>query len=126
MTAKRERALENIRQMSGPTDTDSASPPQLSFAKEMSEILMSNCMEGLWAREGLDLRTRSLINVALLISQRDHGPLAFHAPAAIRNDATLAELEEVIYHTAGYSGFPAGVTAREVINEALKKAGMID
>ena len=126
MTAKRERGLEIIKQMSGPSDANSPSPPQLSFAKDMSEILMSNCMEGLWARDGLDLRTRSLINVALLISQRDHGPLAFHAPAAIRNGATVAELEEVIYHTAGYSGFPAGVTAREVMNEALKKAGMID
>jgi 4-carboxymuconolactone decarboxylase len=112
--------------MSGPADANSAPPPQLSFAKEMSDILRKNCMEGLWAREGLDLRTRSLINVALLISQRDHGPLAFHAPAAVRNGATVAELEEVIYHTAGYSGFPAAVTAREVINDALAKAGMIE
>ena len=46
--------------------------------------------------------------------------------AAIRNGATVAELEEVVYHTAGYSGFPAAVGAREVIAEALTKAGMID
>jgi 4-carboxymuconolactone decarboxylase len=126
MSGKRERALEVIKQMSPPPEADVAPWPQPTFAKEMSDILMANCMEGLWARDGLDLRTRSLINVALLISQRDHGPLAFHAPAAIRNGATVAELEEVVYHTAGYSGFPAAVGAREVIAEALTKAGMID
>jgi 4-carboxymuconolactone decarboxylase len=125
MSGKRERALEVLKQMSPPADANAAPPPQLGFAREMSDILMTNCMEGLWARDGLDLRTRSLINVAILITQRDHGPLSFHAPAAIRNGATVAELEEVIYHTAGYSGFPAAVTAREVITEALTKAGMI-
>jgi 4-carboxymuconolactone decarboxylase len=126
MSGTRERALEIIKQMSPPPGADSFTVSKSGFAREMSDILMANCMEGLWARDGLDLRTRSLINVALLISQRDHGPLAFHAPAAIRNGATVAELEEVIYHTAGYSGFPAAVTAREVIAEALTKAGMTD
>jgi 4-carboxymuconolactone decarboxylase len=126
MSQTRERALEIIKQMSPPPGEESFTVSKTPFAPEMSNILMANCMEGLWARDGLDLRTRSLINVALLISQRDHGPLVFHAPAAIRNGATVAELEEVVYHTAGYSGFPAAVTAREVIAEALAKAGMID
>jgi Carboxymuconolactone decarboxylase family len=45
--------------------------------------------------------------------------------AAIRNGATVAELEEVIYHAAGYVGFPASASAREVAREALAKAGML-
>jgi 4-carboxymuconolactone decarboxylase len=126
MSEIRERAIEVSRQMSGPAGASDVSRFQSHFAREMSDILMAQCMEGLWARDGLDLRTRSLINVALLISQRDHVPLAFHAPAAVRNGATVAELEEVIYHTSGYCGFPAAVTAREVITDALAKAGMID
>jgi len=126
MSGRRERALEVLKQMSPPADANAAPPPKISFAPEMSDLLMTMCMEQIWAREGLDLRTRSLINVAILITQRAHGPLAFHAPAAIRNGATVAELEEVVYHTAGYSGFPAAVSAREVIAEALMKAGMTD
>ena len=126
MTGKRERAAEIVKQMAGPPNAQSFTVSKSVFAEEMSDILRVNCMEGLWARDGLDLRTRSLINVALLLSQRDHAPLAFHAPAAIRNGATVAELEEVVYHVTGYSGFPAGVTGREVITEALTKAGMLD
>jgi 4-carboxymuconolactone decarboxylase len=126
MSGRRERALEVLKQMSPPAEANAAPPPKASFAPEMSDLLMTMCMEQIWARDGLDLRTRSLINVAILITQRAHGPLAFHAPAAIRNGATVAELEEVVYHTAGYSGFPAAVSAREVIAEALAKAGMTD
>jgi 4-carboxymuconolactone decarboxylase len=126
MSERRERARAVLKQMSPPADADAAPPPKPSFAPEMSELLMTMCMEALWARDGLDLRTRSLINVAMLIVQRAHGPLSFHAPAAIRNGATVAELEEVVYHAAGYAGFPAAVSAREVMTEALKKAGMID
>ena len=36
-----------------------------------------------------------------------------------------AELEEVIYHASGYAGFPAAASARDVVREALKKAGML-
>ncbi len=126
MSDRSQRAAEITRQMSGPPSAQSFTVSKTAFADEMSDILRVTCMEGLWAREGLDLRTRSLINVALLLSQRDHAPLAFHAPAAVRNGATVAELEEVVYHVTGYSGFPAGVTGREVIAEALRNAGVID
>lgn len=86
---------------------------------------MAAIFEPLWTREGIDLRTRSLITVAMLIALRAHSELAIHAPAAIRNGATVAELEEVIYHAAGYAGFPAAASARDIVREALKKAGML-
>jgi 4-carboxymuconolactone decarboxylase len=71
------------------------------------------------------LRTRSLITVAMLIALRAHSELEIHAPAAIRNGATVAELEEVIYQSAGYAGFPAAASARDVVREALQEAGML-
>ena len=42
-----------------------------------------------------------------------------------RGASTVAELEEVIYHAASYAGFPAAASARDIVREALKKAGML-
>ena len=127
MSDKREKAVAVLRGMMPPEIAQVVeSPPQSSFGGELNDLAMTMVFEPLWAREQLDLRTRSLVNVAILITLRAHSELAFHGPAAIRNGATRAELEEVIYHAAGYAGFPAAVSAREAIAEALKEAGMID
>jgi 4-carboxymuconolactone decarboxylase len=126
MSDKREKAVAVLRGMMPPEVAKVVeSPPQSAFGGELNDLAMAMVFEPLWAREQLDLRTRSLVNVAILITLRAHSELAFHGPAAIRNGATIAELEEVIYHAAGYAGFPAAVSAREAIAEALKKAGMI-
>ena len=127
MSDKTQQAMDVINRML---------PPEISkglsrsggkrFGDELADLGMVACFEPLWTRDGIDLRTRSLVTIAILITLRAHSELAIHAPAAIRNGATLAEVEEVIYQAAGYAGFPAAASAREVATEALKKAGMID
>ena len=74
----------------------------------------------------LDLRTRSLITCAMLIPMRANSELEIHFPAAIRNGATIADIEELIYQSAGYAGFPAATNARDVARKSLKAAGMVD
>jgi hypothetical protein len=64
-------------------------------------------------------------SLPMLIALRAHGEPAIHAPAAIRNGATVAELEEVIYHAAGYAGFSAAASARDIVREALNTSGML-
>lgn len=127
MSDKTQKAMEVIRNMLPPDISKGLEKSdQKRFGDGLSELGMVACFEPLWTREGIDLRTRSLITCAILITLRAHSEMAIHAPAAIRNGATVAELEEVIYHAAGYAGFPAAASAREVAREALKKAGMID
>jgi 4-carboxymuconolactone decarboxylase len=125
MGSNRQKALTVIKQMFPATAEQLENPTRSAFAPEMNDLAMTICFEPLWTRDGIDLRTRSLINVALLIAQRAHSELEFHAPAAIRNGATVAELEEVLYQAAGYAGFPAAASAHRVMGEALRKAGMI-
>ena len=96
-----------------------------SFGADLGDLGRVSLFELLWTREGIDLRTRSLITVAILIALRAQSELSIHAPAAIRTGVTVAELEELIYHAAGYAGFPAAASARDIVGEALKKAGML-
>jgi 4-carboxymuconolactone decarboxylase len=126
MATTRQKALEIAGKMLPPDLVQLLTPEnRAAFGAELSDLGMTSIFEPLWTREGIDLRTRSLITVAMLIALRAHSELAIHAPAAIRNGVTVAELEEVIYHATGYAGFPAAASARDIIREALKKAGML-
>ena len=126
MATTRQKALEIAGKMLPPDLVQLLTPEnRAAFGAELSDLGLTSIFEPLWTREGIDLRTRSLITVAMLIALRAHSELAIHAPAAIRNGVTVAELEEVIYHATGYAGFPAAASARDIIREALKKAGML-
>jgi 4-carboxymuconolactone decarboxylase len=126
MTSTSQKALDIAARMLPPDlvkllGSDNPAP----FGAGLGDLGRVAIFELLWTREGIDLRTRSLITVAMLIALRAHSELTIHAPAAIRNGVTVAELEEVIYHAAGYAGFPAAASARDVVREALKGAGML-
>jgi 4-carboxymuconolactone decarboxylase len=126
MATTRQKALEVAGKMLPPDLVRLLNPDhRATFGAELSDLGMAMIFEPLWTREGIDLRTRSLITVAMLIALRAHSELAIHAPAAIRNGASVADLEEVIYQAAGYAGFPAAASARDVVREALNKAGML-
>jgi len=101
-------------------------PTGPSFAGEIGEMAMNNVFEPLWTDERLDRRTRSLVTVSILIALRAYDELEIHFPAAIRNGATIAELEQVIYQASGYAGFPAAHSARNVAIAALGRTGMLD
>jgi len=126
MSDKTQAAMAVINRMLPPEISKGLSTgPTKQFGDGLAELGMVACFEPLWTREGIDLRTRSLVTCAMLIALRAHSELAIHFPAAIRNGASLEDLEEVIYQAAGYAGFPAAASAREVAKESLSKAGMI-
>jgi 4-carboxymuconolactone decarboxylase len=77
-----------------------------------------------WARDGLDRRTRSMLTVALLAALRCEDELALHVRAAIGNGVTPDELREVLLHTCVYAGVPAANTAFGVTQRVLAELGL--
>jgi len=73
-----------------------------------------------WAREGLDRRTRSAITLAVLTALGRENEIAMHVRAARTNGLTPEEISEVLLHTAVYAGIPAGVEAFAAAAEVLK------
>ena len=76
---------------------------------------------GLWARPGLDLKTRALICVVSDTATGRAPELAIHLRMALRQGWTEDELVEALLHLSGYVGLPlvreALITAREVFVE---------
>jgi 4-carboxymuconolactone decarboxylase len=74
-----------------------------------------------WGREGLDKKTRSIINLAMISALNRPHELKMHVKGALRNGLTREEIREVLLQVGIYCGVPAAVdsfrVAREVLNE---------
>ena len=72
-----------------------------------------------WTRPELDRRSRSLLNLGILISLRAHEELAGHVRGALRNGLTRVEIVEAVIHAAAYCGAPAGLAAMRIVQDSL-------
>jgi len=78
---------------------------------------------GVWTREGLDRRSRSMITLAVLTALGREGELALHVRGALRNGLSRQEIAEVLIHTAVYAGVPASNAAFQVADRILAEEG---
>jgi 4-carboxymuconolactone decarboxylase len=84
------------------------------FNMPLQELVTEYCWGAVWGREGLEKKTRSLLNVAMLsVLNRPH-ELKVHVKGAIRNGATKVEIREVLLQVAIYAGVPAAVDSYRV------------
>ena len=89
------------------------------FAPELGKLSIENVFGTLWTRSGLDRRARSLVTLGILIALRASNEMSIHFPIAIQNGLTREELEEVIYHSSAYAGFPAAAEASHIAEKVL-------
>ncbi|MFC6083756.1 carboxymuconolactone decarboxylase family protein [Sphaerisporangium aureirubrum] len=72
-----------------------------------------------WAREGLDRRTRSLLNLAILTTLNRGHELSVHVRGAIANGITESEIQEALLQTAIYAGVPAALESFRIAERTL-------
>ncbi|WP_329552049.1 carboxymuconolactone decarboxylase family protein [Streptomyces sp. NBC_00696] len=89
------------------------------LGEDLVEIGLSTVWGALWGREGLAPRDRSLVTLGILVALGAETELKTHVRVALTNGVTRDELAEVLYHAAGYTGFPRAVAARTAAREAL-------
>ena len=96
------------------------------FSMPMQELVTEYCWGAVWGRDGLDKKTRSLLNLAMLATLNRPHELELHVRGALRNGCTKEEIREVLLQVAIYVGVPAAVdsfrTARKVLAEEAGKA----
>jgi 4-carboxymuconolactone decarboxylase len=74
----------------------------------------------IWARAGLERKQRSLVVLGMLIALRQVEELKIHVGVALANGLTVREIEEVLYQSIPYVGFPAANSAKVAMIEALQ------
>jgi 4-carboxymuconolactone decarboxylase len=97
-----------------------------SFNDAIQDYSAEVCFGRVWAREDIDRKTRSIINLAILTALNRPAQLAHHVEGAVSNGCTVAEIKEVLLQTAVYCGLPAAGEAFKVAEEVLRAGGHLD
>ena len=113
------RGMKVRREVLGDEHVDRAQAKATSFSKDFQDLLTRYAWGEIWARPGLDRRTRSCITVAMTVALNRPEELALHLRGALRNGVTVEELREILLQTAVYCGVPAANTAFRVAEEVL-------
>ena len=91
------------------------------FNMPLQELVTEYCWGAVWGRPGLEKKTRSLLNIAMLSTLNRPHELKVHVKGAIRNGATKDEIREVLLQVAIYAGVPAAVDSFRIAKEALSE-----
>ncbi|HXV08090.1 MAG TPA: 4-carboxymuconolactone decarboxylase [Burkholderiales bacterium] len=116
-----EKGLKVRREVLGAEYVDRAIQTADDFNRPMQELVTRYCWGEIWNRPGLDRKTRSMLNLAMLTALNRPHEIKMHVRGALNNGLTRAEIGEVFLHAAIYCGVPAAIdsfrTAKEVFAE---------
>lgn len=107
------------REVLGDEHVDRATERTTPLTAPFQDLITRYAWGAVWARDGLDRRTRSAITLAVLTALGREQELALHVRAARRNGLSEAEIGEVLLHTAIYAGVPAANAAYAVAQRVL-------
>lgn len=119
-----DHGLKTRREVLGADYVDAAIAGADDFTRPMQEMVTRNCWNDVWNRPGLDRRTRSLLNLAMLAAMNRPHELTLHLRGALNNGVTRDEIREVFLQVAAYAGMPAAIDAFRTAKEVLKERGL--
>ncbi|NEX62395.1 carboxymuconolactone decarboxylase family protein [Noviherbaspirillum galbum] len=88
-----------------------------AIAPKFAEVTDDVLFAGIWERENLSRRDRSLITVAALVALYRLEQLPFHLAKAREHGLTKEELAEAVTHLAFYAGWPAAASAMKLLDQ---------
>jgi 4-carboxymuconolactone decarboxylase len=111
--------MEVRRAVLGDAHVDRAIERTTEFTASFQDFITRYAWGGVWTREGLDRRTRSVITLSVLTALGRENEIAMHVRAALRNGLTAAEIGEIFIHTAIYAGVPAANSAFAIAQKVI-------
>lgn len=111
--------LATRRAVLGDAYVDAAIGRSTPFTAPLQDMVTRHAWGNTWQRDGIDLKTRSIVTVAMLVAMGKTHELKIHVRGALNNGVTPAELQEIFLHASVYCGFPAALDAFRVGSEVI-------
>jgi 4-carboxymuconolactone decarboxylase len=119
-----EKGLAIRKSVLGAEYVDKALKSADDFNRPMQELTTEYCWGWCWGREGLDKKTRSIINLAMISALNRPHEVKAHVKGALNNGLTKDEIREVLLQVAIYCGIPAGVDSFRAAKEVFTEMGI--
>ena len=107
------------RAVLGDAHVDRASAATTEFDAPFQRFITETAWGTLWAGDGVDRRTRSLLTIAILAALGRREELALHLRASVNTGATPPEIRAALMHVAIYAGVPAANSAFALAKNVL-------
>lgn len=120
-----EEGLAVRREVLGADYVDGSLARADDFMMAFQEITTEWCWGKVWSRPGLDRKTRSIINLAMISALNRMPEVRLHVKGALANGMTVEEIKEVLIQVTIYCGIPAGLDAFKIAHEVLVEEGAI-
>lgn len=124
-TSQFEKGLKVRREVLGATYVDNAVEKADDFTAAMQKLVTEWCWGEIWTRPGLDRKTRSIVNLAMLTALNRPHELKLHVRGALNNGLSVQDIQEILLQTAIYCGVPAAIDAMRSAAEVLREDGKI-
>lgn len=116
-----ERGNRVRREVLGDAHVDRSMRQATDFTRVVQEYVTASCWGDVWSRPGLDRRTRSLLNLAMLTALNRPHEFSVHIRGALRNGCTETEIQEVLLQTAAYCGAPAALESFRLAERVIEE-----
>jgi len=91
---------------------------------KLQDFVTRNCFGDFWQRDGLSIKDRSKITIAMLIATGKQHEIRIHLRGGLRNGLSPLELREIVLHSILYCGIPAAVEGLRALEEVLTENGI--
>lgn len=123
MSDRHEEGMRIRREILGDEHVDAAIAGTTDDTAVFQDLITRYAWGEIWARPGLDRRTRSAVTLMALIALNRERELAMHIRAALRNGLSREAIGEVLLQSAIYCGVPAANGAFAVFRDVMAEEG---
>lgn len=116
-----DQGLATRREVLGAEYVDASIRNATDFNIDMQEMVTQYCWGDVWNRPGLERKTRSLLNLAMITALNRPHELKLHVRGALNNGVTKDEIKEVFLQAGVYCGVPAAIDSFRVATEVFKE-----
>ena len=120
-----EKGLQVRRAVLGADYVDASIAKADDFMMAFQRITTEWCWGYAWTRPGLERKTRSMLNLAMLTALGKTPEIKLHVKGALANGVSVDEIKEVLLHASVYCGIPAGLDAFKAAHEVLVAEGAL-
>ena len=121
MTERFDKGLEVRRAVLGAEYVDKSIANADDFSMPFQQLVTEYCWGEIWTRPGLDRKTRSLLNLAMLTALNRPNEVRLHLRGALNNGVSRDEIQEVLLQAAIYCGIPAALDSFKLAREVFKE-----
>ena len=112
------------RKVLGDAHVDRANANKSDFDTAFQDMITEGAWGTVWKSDGLTLRERSIVTLALLAGLGNDGEIAMHIRATANTGATPQDIREAFMHVAIYAGVPRANHAFKIAKETYKEMGI--